>query len=531
MNIPEQPLAPATATAPRALAGRLAVDTASRRKLLQAAAVFALLGLAAFVRLVNINQFGYNSDEAVYAGQAAAIAGAPILKDIFPIFRAHPLLFQFILSLAFQFGVHDVVGRIISVAVGVATVGVVYQLGARLYRPRAGLIAGLFMALMPYHVVVTRQVLLDGPMTFFATLTLLMLVYYAQTGKAGWLVGTGVGLGLTFLSKEIAIILVGSVYAFLTLSPEIKTRPRHIVFSLAAMVLTMLPYPLAISLAGAGGDRKTGQYLVGQLFRRPNHTWEFYLSEVPPAMGILVVLAALAGLWLLRRSTGWREKLLLAWIAVPVAFFQLWPTKGFQYLLPCAAAVALLAARTLVEWPTGRPAGGGLVTPSRLQAVLAGLIALSLLGRSWGMISPAQGTSFLAGTGGVPGGREAGAWIDANVPTGATFMTIGPSMANIIKFYGYREAYGLSVSPNPLHRNPSYDPLYNPDFLIRMGDLQYLVWDSFSAGRSSFFSEKLLWYAQKYNGRVVHQQNVTVTTPEGHPVEKPVIIIYEVHPQ
>ena len=30
------------------------------------------------------------------------------------------------------------------------------------------------MALMPYHVVVTRQVLLDGPMTFFATLTLVL---------------------------------------------------------------------------------------------------------------------------------------------------------------------------------------------------------------------------------------------------------------------------------------------------------------------------------------------------------------------
>ncbi len=544
MSIPEQPLAPGTVPAPRALTGRLAANAASRRKLWQAVAVFALLGLAAFVRLVNLNQFGYNSDEAVYAGQAAAIAGAPILKDIFPIFRAHPLLFQFVLSLAFQPGVNDVLGRVISAVIGVATIAVVYQLGAEMYRPRAGLIAGMIMALMPYHVVVTRQVLLDGPMAFFAALTLLMLVYYAKTGRAGWLIGTGVGLGLTFLSKEIAIILVGSVYAFLTLSPEIKTRPHHIAYSLAAMVLTMLPYPLAIRLAGAGGDRKTGQYLVWQLFRRPNHTWDFYPTEVPVAMGLLVVLVALAGLWLLRRSTTWREKLLLAWIAVPVVFFQLWPTKGFQYLLPIAPAVALLAARTLVGWPsqalrlgnrrtaTGWPsARNWRIKPFQLQAVLTGMIALSLFSSSWGMISLAQGTSFLAGTGGVPGGREAGQWIHTHVPEGATFMTIGPSMANIIKFYGYRDAYGLSVSPNPLHRNPSYDPVYNPDFKIRMGDLQYLVWDSFSAERSSFFSEKLLWYVQKYNGRVVHQQNVTVTTPEGHTVEKPVIIIYEVHPQ
>ena len=109
-------------------------------------------------------------------------------------------------------------------------------------------------------------------------------------------------------------------------------------------------------------------------------------------------------------------------------------------------------------------------------------------------------------------------------------MTIGPSMANIIKFYGHQEALGLSVSPNPLHRNPSYEPIYNPDFEIRTGELQYLVWDSFSAGRTSFFSEKLLWYVQKYNGRAVYTETVTVTTPEGAKTEKPVIIIYEVHP-
>ena len=37
-------------------------------------------------------------------------------------------------------------------------------------------------------------------------------------------------------------------------------------------------------------------------------------------------------------------------LLVPFAFFQLWPTKGFQYLLPAAPAIALLAARTLTKW-------------------------------------------------------------------------------------------------------------------------------------------------------------------------------------
>jgi hypothetical protein len=117
-----------------------------------------------------------------------------------------------------------------------------------------------------------------------------------------------------------------------------------------------------------------------------------------------------------------------------------------------------------------------------------------------------------------------------NSPAGSTLMTIGPSMANILQFYGHRRAFGLSVSPNPVHRNPSYTPIRNPDFEIRTGEFQYIVWDSYSAGRSAFFSEKLINYAQRYNGRVVHTESVTSTTPDGKSLAVPVIIIYEVRP-
>ncbi len=75
-------------------------------------------------------------------------------------------------------------------------------------------------------------------------------------------------------------------------------------------------------------------------------------------------------------------------------------------------------------------------------------------------------------------------------------MTIGPSMANLVQYYGHRKAYGLSVSPNPLNRNPSYEPLVNPDRAIRDNELQYVVWDTFSASRSPNFSSSLLRYAR-----------------------------------
>lgn len=490
-----------------------------------------VLALASALRVVGLNQLGFNSDEAVYAGQAAAIAEAPVLKDIFPIFRAHPLLFHFLLAIQYRFGVTDVGGRLLSVAIGLANVYLVYAVGKLLYGRKAGLVAALFLALMPYHVVVTRQVLLDGPMTFFATVSLYLLARFALTRRAAWLYAAGAAMGLTFLAKETGIVLMGSIYAFLALSPEVRVRIPHLVGASAAMFLVIAPFPLTLMLAGGGGSRSAGQYLVWQLFRQPNHEWSFYLTAVPPALGPLLLLAAVAGLWLLRRDGTWREKLLLSWIVVPYFFFQLWPTKGFQYLLPVAPAFVLLAARTVARWTPlrGRVTAGG-VQDSWFAPLAAALVAVSLLVPSWQQIQLKTSDSFLAGSGGVPGGREAGEWVRENVPEGAQLMTLGPSMANILQFYGHRRAYGLSVSPNPLHRNPSYTPIRNPDLQLRSGSLQYIVWDSFSAARSEFFSEKLLAYAARYNGRVVHAETVSVATPGGETTVKPVIIIYEVRP-
>src|SRR5512138_590151 len=100
--------------------GRTLVDWRSWDRALVARVIGVVIvsAVAIGLRVWGLNQLGYNTDEAVYAGQAAAIARAPILKDIFPIFRAHPLLFQFLLALVFAFGVSDLAGRLLAVAIG-----------------------------------------------------------------------------------------------------------------------------------------------------------------------------------------------------------------------------------------------------------------------------------------------------------------------------------------------------------------------------------------------------------------------------
>ena len=498
----------------------------------------ALVAVAAFVlRVARIGDAGFNSDEAVYAGQAASISGDPLMLQFFPVFRAHPLLLQSTLAAVYEItGVRDDVGRLTVAVFGLATVLACYLLGATLFGRGVGLLAAAIIAVMPYHVLVSRQVLLDAPQALFNTLSLWAVARFTTTRREGWLYVAAGMLALSVLAKETSVILLGSFFVYFALVPQ-RLRIRTVLGSGVLFAAVVATYPLSLRMAGAG--RTGGAFISYQLFRRPNHSLTFYLTVVPPALGLLVVTAALVGLWAFRR--GWEDALLWVFVVVPVMFFGLFPVKGYQYLLPIAPPMAVLAARTLLRWPAadrqwprrwprGAVRAGFAARAGAIRTALIVITLASLAIPAWQTIQPSDRPTFLAGTGGIPRGRELGAWIDDNTPQGITIMTLGPSMANIIQWYGHREARGLSVSPNPLYRNPVYDPLPNPDLSIRRNQVQYIVWDSFSADRSPHFSETLMRYVERYRGHEVHRETVRRRNDRGELVDVPVMIVYEVRP-
>ena len=516
--------APGRIDAARAGSDQVARQPRSRFRPSTTAALVGVLAVATFVRLWKLDATGLNSDEIVYVSQGASLAGDPAFASRFPIFRAHPLLFQSLLAIIHTFSGSDFLARLASVAFGVVSVLLVFAIGRRLYDATVGLAAAGIFALMPYHVVVTRQVLLDGPMVCFLLLAMYTLVRFAETNRWPWLYATSAALGLSFLTKETAAVNVGIVVLFLSLTPAIKVKLRHIIGAGAVLGLMMLEFPLAVS--STKRQNQGHNFLVWQLVRRPNHTFDFYLHVIPPALGWGVVILAAVGLLATWRQRSWREILLVSWVLVPAVFFELWPVKGFQYLLPIAPAVALIAARGLVwvvRWPR-------LHTSRALELVAVPLVVLALFASlavpTWRKITPSTSGAFLAGSGGLAGGREAGHWIDRHVPLGSQLLALGPSMANVIMYYGHRQAYGLSVSTNPLHRNPVYIPLDNPDRAISEGQVQYLVWDSYTSGRTSFYTSTLYRYVTKYNARLVHIERVR----PGDQRSRVVVKIYEVRP-
>jgi 4-amino-4-deoxy-L-arabinose transferase-like glycosyltransferase len=523
----------------------------------------AIFGIAAVVRLLEVSRFGFNSDEAVYAGQSAALAGHQDYAAMFGVFRAHPLLVHFIVSLVYRVtGVNDLAPRLVCVAAGLGMVLVAGAIAAVVRGRRAQLITMLIVALSPYPVIVSRQLLLDGPMAFFFALCVLFLALYVRSPARAPLFAAAFAAGLAFLAKETALLMVPAIVVFFLLARGVRMRILDAAGAGLVYALTIAPFPLSLLLSG--GSKTAQQFFIWQVFRRSNHDPGFYLTLIP-TIGIPVVALALVGLVLALRRRQPLDILLVSLTVVMAAFFQAWPVKGFQYLLPVTVPIAILAADGLVaatslaareahrlssvprlrsmSGPSAAATTGlalvlacSIVMGAGLKSVIAsGAPAILATDSGDGDVGPQPGKAapayaFVAGTGGLEASRPVGAWVRDHTLPSSNFLTVGASFANVIQFYGGRRARALSVSPNPLHRNPTYEPVLNADLMIRTNAIQYLVYDSYSAARTPFFTQRLLHYMKKYNGILIYADYQPARRPNGKTAKVPVVLIYEVHP-
>lgn len=145
--------------------------------------LLAAVLLGAVLRLWALNRLGYNSDGLCTPAGGRVDRSRCHAEDIFPIFRAHPII-------PVSAGDHlSLLWR--ERPAGPPAVGwfwaaddyfaTVFTSGSSCMAARLGCWRPFCWRPCPYHVIVTRQVLLDGPMVLFATLTLYLLARFGTT--------------------------------------------------------------------------------------------------------------------------------------------------------------------------------------------------------------------------------------------------------------------------------------------------------------------------------------------------------------
>lgn len=490
------------------------------------------------LRFFALGRLGLNSDEAVYTGQAATLAGVDGFAEEFSIFRAHPLLYQYTVSVVYRiFGLSDFSPRVVSAVFGAATILVVYLIGKQLAGRRTGLVAAAIIAVMPFHIVVARQALLETPMTLFYAAAIYALLRYdaalddpdaSRWAPYGWAFAIGGLSGLSFMAKEVAGIIIPIIFVTMLVTKHFRFGPSIVL--MGAFLATVSPHLLALKLGPASeGGGGWAEYVIWQMARPANHPLSFYASNVFVYFGVPLLALICVGLWMAvrraRKSSG-LTALLIATV-VPIWFFQVWKVKGWHYPVVVAPLVAVLAAYVLTKWWDSREDHIRGMASAAAAITIISLVVITAIN---GPIVDNHRRVGEAGYSGIPGGRETALWLADNAPEGSRMLGIGPSIGNMIKWYSDHETSAISISPNPLRANPAYTPVRNPDYQLRWGLVEYLVYDAYSAARTPHFANRLLDFVERYGAEIVHEEMGTLVGENGAIYAAPVIRVYRVGP-
>ena len=471
---------------------------------------------ASFIRLWDLGANGLNNDEAIYGGQAANLAGYKEFQKHFSIYRAHPLFLQYMISIIFaNFGIFDSAARVIPAVLGILTVFVIYLIGKQLYGTKVALTSALVLALLPYHIVLSRQVLLDVPLTFFFALTLYFLVrYLKRPHDIQWSFLIGVSAGLTFLSKEVGIFALIASIASISLTKSFTFKRIFVIIS--AFFFATSPFWLPIMIVPQAYDAALA-YWNWQTGRDPNQSADFYLALMwQEALGyVLTGLFAFSIVHALKTGSIKEPRVftLILWIVIPFVIFQLLTVKGFAFLSPIIPPFVLLGVSFLFsDWFKKVPNYRILaITIVPLIFVFVGPILHFIF-----QIPPIH----LVGSEGEPYSRASALWIRDNLPQGV-FLTLDTRTANVIKFYSHNDAIALHSN-----NNPAYTQIENPDLPILDGKINYLVYEAFLVNQLPYLKEEakeLNKLILKYNAVPVHTEYENV---HGKKSIKPVLVIY-----
>ncbi len=152
------------------------------------------------------------------------------------------------------FGFNSLAILVPQALMGVASVGLLYDLTRRRWGRQAGFVAGLVLALTPIAVAVSRHNNPDALLALLSVAALWAFVRALEDGGSRWLVLAGVFVGLGFETKMGAALMVvpGMALAWLWVAPRGRAvAVRQLLVAGAALVAVAMAWPVLVELTPA----------------------------------------------------------------------------------------------------------------------------------------------------------------------------------------------------------------------------------------------------------------------------------------
>lgn len=314
-------------------------------------------------------------------------------------------------------------GRIVAVALGILTVYLVYALGRRTYGRRAGILAALFMAVLPIHVMHSKFIAVDVPATFFVVLALIFAMRIADGLKLRDYILAGLFAGLAAGTKyNAALVLLSPLVAHLATDKASPIRralnPKQLGIIAGAVTGFLIGTPGYI--LDAGQFRHDFRFEVhhartghGLLFTNTGSGFIYHVTHsLWPGMGIpLLILAGIGLLYALKKRTA-SDLVLLVFLIAYYAVIGAAQVRFARYTIPILPVLVLLAARVSADLMSRFFSGRAI---SKSLGYVTALILVAIAGYTLAYSAAIDRMFASADT-----RDQAVDWIAQNVPQGAS---------------------------------------------------------------------------------------------------------------
>lgn len=326
------------------------------------------------------------------AATATAISGFPYLSTGLMI-NQPPFGFYTAAAAFNLFGASYQVGVALASFFGVASVALVYALGALLYGRRTGLIAAALFGLIPWHVYMSRIFLIDNQYLFWSLLFLVVGVLAVRRNSDKLVAVAGVVFAVALLSKLFAVFALIPLLLIAYFAERAGTFPR------SNRKLLLFTLPILVSQAVWYGAFANQNFLA--VYFSTDFSHPVYVSDPTPlfvpdiwikSAGLFLFLAvalavAFAYAYRAKLKVHLRMDLICIATAVAVAAANMLLVLGFHLTVPYVSVfkytymalpfLCLLAASVADKGATVLADGGWRKT--RIQWVKPALVAAGLL--------------------------------------------------------------------------------------------------------------------------------------------------------